>query len=298
MWEESDSWANWLDAHDLGTPTEVFLYLIDESDDYRLVEKWAGWLEENPGSGSQLLSLATMELPDAKERVPSLDIPASWAHFGITSLWQEAAAHYQAQSGKRLYLYNSSRPATGSFAIEDEGIALRQLGWTQFKMGVDRWFYWEGTYYVNDQCYGDGPEADTNVFSRAQTYGCYDEWDQSLGETGWNYLNGDGVLFYPGTDLRFSGDSYGVPGPFASLRLKAWRRGIQDADYLSLAMQVDPDRTQALVQEIVPAVLWELGVADQEDPTYVYADISWPVDPDYWERARKELAEIILSKVP
>lgn len=294
MWAETDLWAAWLESLDLNTPTEVFLYLIDESDDYRLVEKWAGWMADNPGPGKELMSLATMDLPIAEERVPSLDIPASWAHFGITSQWQDAAERYQADSDKRLYLYNSSRPATGSFAIEDEGTSLRQLGWAQFKIGVDRWFYWEGTYYQNFQCYGDETEASTNVFRRAQTYGCYEEWDPSLGETGWNYLNGDGVLFYPGTDLRFPEDSYGVPGPFASLRLKDWRRGIQDADYLALAMDIDPERTSSLVQEMVPAVLWELGVEDPEDPTYVYAGISWPIDPDYWELARKELAEIIL----
>ncbi|MFL7812477.1 MAG: hypothetical protein AB8I40_02255 [Anaerolineales bacterium] len=295
MWTETDAWVKWLEGQDLSTPTEVFLYLIDESDDYRLVEKWADWMKDNPGPGSQLLSLATMDLPIAEEHVPSLDIPASWAHFGVTSQWQDAAEVYLADPGKRLYLYNSSRPATGSFAIEDEGTALRQLGWAQFKMGVERWFYWEGTYYENFQCYGDEAEASTRIFQRAQTYGCYDGWDASLGETGWNYLNGDGVLFYPGTDTRFPEDNYGVPGPFASLRLKEWRRGIQDADYLALAMDIDPDRTQSLVEEMVPRVLWELGVEDLEDPTYVYADISWPTDPDYWERARRELAEIILT---
>ncbi len=295
MWAETDVWSVWQADRNLSPTTEIFLYLIDESDDYRLVEKWAGWMEDNPGPGSQLLSLATMDMPSAEERVPSLDIPASWAHFGITSLWQEAADLYRADPGKRLYLYNSSRPATGSFAIEDEGTALRQLGWAQFKMDVDRWFYWEGTYYNNFQCYGDELEAFTDVYQRAQTYGCYEEWDPSLGETGWNYLNGDGVLFYPGTDTRFSENDYGVPGPFASLRLKEWRRGIQDADYLSLAAQVDPERTREIVLEMVPAVLWELGVEDLEDPTYIYADISWPTDADHWERARRELAEIILS---
>jgi hypothetical protein len=294
MWENCDQWVAWFEGHHLTTPTEYFLYLIDESDDYRLVEKWARWIIENPGVGNRLLSLATIDLPNAVAHVPSLSIPAAWASFGISQEWESAARLCRQDEDKRLYLYNSNRPATGSFAIEDEGTALRQLAWTQYKMEVDRWFYWESTYYDNFQCYGNGPESWTNVFQQAQTFGCLEERDPSLGETGWNYLNGDGVLFYPGTDSRFPDENYRFAGPLASLRLKLWRRGIQDVDYLVLAAAEDPDRTAEIVNSMIPSVLWELGVAELDDPTYVYADISWTTDPDNWEAARRELAEIIL----
>jgi hypothetical protein len=45
----------------------------------------------------------------------------------------------------------------------------------------------------------------------------------------------------------------------------------------------------------VPEVLWEYGVEDLGDPTWVRADISWSNDPDDWEAARRALAEIILG---
>jgi hypothetical protein len=45
-------------------------------------------------------------------------------------------------------------------------------------------------------------------------------------------------------------------------------------------------------------VLWEVGVEDPEDPTYVYTDIRWPTAPDVWEAARSELAEIIARAGP
>jgi len=45
---------------------------------------------------------------------------------------------------------------------------------------------------------------------------------------------------------------------------------------------------------MIPTVLWEYGVANEEDPTYVYTDISWSTDPDDWEAARAELADIII----
>jgi hypothetical protein len=82
-------------------------------------------------------------------------------------------------------------------------------------------------------------------------------------------------------------------GPFASLRLKHWRRGIQDVDYLTLAAAINPSRTAEIVDEIIPKILWEYGVADPGDPTWVLTDISWPTDPDDWEAARAELAGII-----
>jgi hypothetical protein len=116
--------------------------------------------------------------------------------------------------------------------------------------------------------------------------------------TGWNASNGDGVLFYPGTDAIFPGQSYGLAGPIASLRLKYWRRGIQDVEYLALADRVDHKATSAIVERMVPRVLWETGVGSSSDPTWVRAPISWSVDPDDWEAARKELARIIAGRNP
>jgi hypothetical protein len=294
MWDNTDIWVNWFDAQDFGTPTEYFLYLIDESIDYAQTEQWAQWMDNNPGPGQRLKSMATIGLPAAAANVPSLDVPATWSGFGITALWQAAADQYLADPDKWMYIYNGSRPATGTFATEDDGVALRALAWAQYKKEFDRWFYWESTYYVNFQAYGYAdPRAQTNVFQQAQTFGGYGEDDDVQGETGWNYTNGDGVLFYPGTETRYPEESYGLLGPLASLRLKLWRRGIQDVDYLTMAAAIDPVRTAEIVDEIVPQVLWELGVESEEDPTYVYSDISWSTDPDVWEAAREELADII-----
>ena len=138
--------------------------------------------------------------------------------------------------------------------------------------------------------------GETNVFQTAQTFGGSSSVDPVIGQTGWNYTNGDGVLFYPGTDKLYPADSYGVNGPFASLRLKYWRRGIQDVDYLTLAAAIDPAATQNIVNRIVPKVLWEYGVDNLSDPTYVHPDISWSNNPDVWEAARAQLAGIIAAR--
>ena len=250
-------------------------------------------MDQNPGSGSRLPSMATIALPDARANAPSLDIPTSSIGVGVTDQWQTAADYYVSDPNKRFYYYNGKRPASGSYATEDDGVALRVNAWIQFKKRIDRWFFWESTYYTNFQCYGYGEIGDTNVWVQAQTYGCYDSDDPVRGRTGWNYFNGDGVLFYPGSDARFPEQSYGMAGPAASLRLKHWRRGIQDMDYLVMAQTVDSAAAGAIVERMIPKALWDNGIDSIDDPTYVYCDISWSNNPDDWEAARRQLADII-----
>ncbi len=152
---------------------------------------------------------------------------------------------------------------------------------------------WEGTYY-NDFQGGLGAQ---DLFTTARTFGGDDFFDEDLGRTGWNYTNGDGVLFYPGTDRLFPGSSLELEGPIASLRLKMWRRGLFDHDYLSLAAKVDPERVQRIVARLVPVVLWEVDVDQPQDPSYRRMECSWPTDPDVWEEARADLRAVILDGV-
>jgi hypothetical protein len=67
-------------------------------------------------------------------------------------------------------------------------------------------------------------------------------------------------------------------------------------DYLTLAAASDPIHTAEIVEAITPKVLWEYGVDDLNGPTWVLTDISWSIDPDVWEAARAELADIIESR--
>jgi hypothetical protein len=289
MWAHTNAWETWFATKYPGT--ERFLYLIDESEDYAQTETWAGWMKYNPGAGKNLKSFATADLLKAQANIPSLGVSASWIALGQTTPWQTAvnAAHTK---GKRVFMYNGMRPASGSFAIEDDGVALRELAWGQYKKNIDRWFFWNATYYDDYQ----GGRGQTDVFTTAQTFGGAPSYDPILGMSGWNSSNGDGVLFYPGTDAAFPGQSYALAGPIASLRLKYWRRGVQDVDYLTLAAKVNPQAVAALVQKMVPKVMWENGVSDPADPTWVMAPISWSCNPDVWEATRTQLADIIEGK--
>jgi hypothetical protein len=288
LWPHADNWQDWFRFN--FPDTEYFLYLIDESTDYAQTERWARLIADNPGIGRNLPSFATASLPQAAKYAPSLDIVASILASARTP-WQPAVDRVFANPMKRLFLYNGMRPASGTFTIEDDGIALRELAWGQWKLGVDRWFYWESTYY-NDFQSGRGP---TNVFTTAQTFGKVERADRVLGVTGWNATNGDGVLFYPGTDAVFPEESYNIEGPIASLRMKQWRRGVQDVDYLALASELDPIAAAAIVQRMVPKVLWQVREADPASSTPA---TSWSDNPDDWEAARAELADIIERGVP
>lgn len=287
MWLHSDAWVQWFQANSPGT--EYFLFLADEPKDLQQVETWSQWIDANPSVGRELKAFSTAPLPKVRRDAPSLDIAASGAGLGITSVWERSLKAWKQTPGKRFYVYNGQRPLTGSFATEDDGVALRVLAWTQYKKGIDRWFYWESTYYRNYQ----NDDVENNVFQDAKTFGFDERYDRIAGRTGYNYANGDGVLFYPGTDKVYPEDSYNIQGPIASIRLKHWRRGIQDADYLAMANAVNPDEVRAIVDAAVPKVLWEYGVDDPKEPKYIHTDVSWSTDPDVWEARRMKLAEII-----
>ena len=282
----SDNWVKWFTANAPGT--EYFLYLIDESANYPQTQGWAASIRANPGVGRDLMSFATIALPTALAQTNGVDIIASTMDVGDTATWQNAFDKVRA-SGKKFYMYNGKRPAEGSFATEDDGVALRELAWGQYKKGIDRWFTWESAYYNDTQ----GGRGQTDVMNNAESFGGPTHLNAEVGQTGYNSTNGEGVLFYPGTDTVYPASSYGLQGPIASLRMKHWRRGVQDVDYIAQAMAVNPMLTTQIVSGMVPKALWENGIDDQSDPTWKRCDISWSTNPDDWETARSRLADII-----
>jgi hypothetical protein len=272
----TNAWESWFEAN--SPSTERFVYLIDESSNFSQTQQWADWMATNPGVGASLKSMATLSATNAAN-VPSLNIPTSLFYSGNTTTWQNAVTAIETAPGKELWMYNTPRPGAGAFATEVDGTDLREKPWGQYKKGVTRWFFWEGTYY-NDYQNGRG---NYDVFNDANTFGPANPTQDAYNGLE-SVCNGNGVLLYPGTDAIFPASSYGISGPIASLRLKHWRRGIQDIDYLTMAYAIDPTAVTNLVQQMVPQALWELSGS---------AGPSWSSDPDDWEAARAALAHII-----
>ncbi|MBI3829881.1 MAG: hypothetical protein HY291_10210 [Planctomycetes bacterium] len=93
-----------------------------------------------------------------------------------------------------------------------------------------------------------------------------------------------------GDSVCYSGKDLGFAEPLASLRMKLFRRGSYDAEYLKLAKAKDADKVKALLAEMVPY---------KTDPNNAYKAVEFPYpnnNPGDWELARLELAGIILGK--
>jgi hypothetical protein len=300
VWQHSNKWESWFQAH--APSTDRFLYLCDECYGNgnglgpQQVDQWASWLKENPKIGKNLKSFATIHFDTAAEKEPHVDYIAN-SSLGPsaptpdpTALFIKSIATIKSHPGSKIMFYNPTRPAAGSFVTEDDGVALREVAWAQYKKKIDRLFYWQSTYYWDSQNAG---KQEPNLFEQAATFGVTPYGtDPAHGEWSFGHTNGEGVLFYPGTDALFPKDSYGVVGMFASLRLKYWRRGIQDIDYVTMAAAIDPDKTQKIVDHMVPRAFWDY----KDLGGWMIDDISWSINPDDWEAARAQLAEIIERK--
>ena len=314
----TDQWETWFQTN--APATKRFLYADDEPSfsfeptgtrrPIDFANQVSQFVAENPGPGGNLDTLVTFSPLEYDNELPVTNILGTVIAQGQTDRWEAATGALTADPNRNYLMYNGQRPASGSFVTEDDGIALRELAWGQYKLGIPRWFYWNGNYWNNflgGESTRNPADVDptaaqfrfrtrTNVFKSAHTFGRHTERDPIGGEGGgFNYSNGDGVLMYPGTDLIFPEESRGIDGPIASLRMKHWRRGIQDVQYLSLAMEVDPAATQAIIDSMVPAAMWEIGVTDENDPSFVNLPPSWSNDADLWERARAQLINIILG---
>ena len=295
MWQHTNNWATWFQSNLPGTQT--FLYLQDEphsSDALSNNETWARWMLENPGPGKAIPSLVTTNPVTAQAAIPSLSIPMTGMDgtcppgvnlCDTASLTADAAAFYQTTPGHDLWGYNDGRPSSGSAMTEDDGVALRTIPWVQSKMNINRWMYW----YVN-------PDGTKDLFQDPVTFGTVQYRDYANGESGNDGCsNGNGALVMYGTDLYNPQDSYGVDGPIGTVRLKEWRRGIQDADYLALAKRVNPAATLAIENRLLPLAMWQYGGPNSDPNYYKGQGPTWSDDPDVWEGARAELASIVAN---
>ena len=281
---------------------EAIIYLEDEPPayDFSKIENWAHWVASDPGPGRFVKTLSTARYSSGNLYMPDLDIPMEGAGIGECSSPPQTYGCFnndnavfttnlistlQAKPNHEAWMYNYNHPGTGTSNTEDDGISMRTFGWIQHKMGISHWFYW----------YANIDSQSVDLLAQACTWGCGTGSDPIWGQNSYaNFTNGNGNLVYPGTDNNPGHISYGVNGPFGSLRLKEWRRGIEDGDYLAIAKQINPNAVQEVVQTVMPKALWE-NAAPGGDVSYFYGPISWSSNPDVWESGRAQLAQIITN---
>jgi len=259
----SDYWENWFTAN--APNVERFLYLVDEpgAAQYPWIQTRANWIHNNPGPGKNLKVFVT------KCDVPDL--------AGYVDDWCSATANYYEfdaapakARGDNYWAYAAYRPKTGADVTDEWGIGFRIKPWIAYKCNVDRWFTWESTYWQQHS------GTNTNVFVNPLTFDSTVQADQGMG---------DGLLFYPGQDYIYPAEDRQYPGPISSLRMKMYRRGAQDYEYMWLASQAGHStEVQTVLNWVLPRVM------DNAPKVPDWSNANAP-----YEQARLQLADLVLG---
>jgi len=162
--------------------------------------------------------------------------------------------------GWNAWVYNGRRPWAGPMMLDVPAVDLRANAWIAARYGVERWFYWESTYW-----------GDVDPLVVAETF------HNRRGD----WANGDGVLVYP--------DPAGGGAPLPSIKLKSLRRGAEDAGWIALARASNAPATDAIVRRAIPRAL---GEAEESDAP------AWQERGAAWLATRSELDDLIEGRAP
>jgi hypothetical protein len=247
---------------------ELFLYAIDESCQSPRAGDWKRALAGHPPPRPVAVGQTCDDPPD-RQAADIVMLSAGNFPRGVT-----AAAR---ASGRRAFIYNGVLPHTGTLLLDADPQGLVANGWIAAAMGIERWFYWESIYWDDGNRGGRGP---VDPFITAENFH----------NAGGDSAMGDGLLLYPGRQLgRFAASSLGVDAVFPSIRLKAIRRGIQDAGLIALAAREQPEATARLVGQALPAAL---------DEAYPVGRASWEGAPLSFEAGRAALRRLVTRDAP
>ncbi len=159
-------------------------------------------------------------------------------------------------AGEQAWFYHSGHPAIGAHSINATGIEMRTWGVVGARYNLTGQLMWAVNLGSNDFPFRDPqyrPDED-----RA----------------------GNGVLVYPGNQLDKIGYAKSA-GPIPSMRLKAWRRGLQDAELYFLAKSQSPERADQLINQQIPTALTEGRGAP-----------SWSSNPADWINFHQQLLKL------
>ncbi len=257
--------ADLLAQKKLFASTDVFVYATDEDCGSPYGAAWKQLLTGSADANVHGVRVGwTCSENPASQPV---DVP-----IVIASSYDPGAAARAVAAGKKVWIYNGSRPQTDAFLTDTAAVALRANGWIAAMAGIDRWFYWETTFWYDDNRGGHGAY---DPFTTAETF---------HNQNG-DWCEGDGVLVYPGKQVDvFTEHSIGFDGVLASIRLKNLRRGIEDAGYYQLAHAADPAKAEAIAKGLLPKILSAASDGDA---------VSWTESGKPWADARQALLALV-----
>jgi Glycoside hydrolase 123, catalytic domain len=275
-WQLSDRWMTFLREK---LPKAItFLYMPDEPNPtaFPRIRALADNIHSNPGPGKALPIFVTHAYTEGLDG--AIDIWDSGPRgFKIDHVAAERA------KGRKYWFYNGGRPWSGAIIIDAPATDARASMWAAFKHDVEVYFFWHVVHWRhNSQKQG---ERRQNVWADPITFDNRGQPRKPIDDQG--YINGDGVLIYPGEDKLHPQEDRGVPGPVSTIQLANLRRGLQDHQYLTMAksLGLTKEVTDA-VRAIVPRVFSEAGER-----------VSFPETGDPYEAARLTLGNAIAAKV-
>jgi hypothetical protein len=220
---------------------DVMLYAVDEDCESTTGPAWRKIIRATPGLGRVRVGHTCSEDP----RKQDVDIVMMAA-----ATFQAKAAAQARQQGRGVWVYNGELPRSGTLLLDSDVTGLRADGWIAASRDVGRWFLWDTTFWNDDNSGGKGP---IDPFVTAESFH-NKHGDHALG---------DGLLLYPGKQGgAFGAHSLSFNGVVPSMRLKNLRRGIEDAGYVALARAAHPKEADAIVDQVIPAALEEVGESD------------------------------------
>ena len=269
-WRNSDAWMTFLGR--VFPYAITFLYMPDEpgAAEFQHIRKLAENVHSNRGPGVRLPIFVTHRY------TPELD--------GAINIWDSGPAGYdiqraieERQRGHDYWVYNGGRPAGPAIVIESPATDARSMVWACFKHGIKVYFFWHGVHWEhNSQKQG---ERKQNVWANPVTFDNRGQPRKPIQDQG--FINGDGVLMYPGEEKIHPNEDRGISGPCSTVQLANFRRGLQDHQYLTLARQAGlNDLVDRILQKIVPRVFSDAGDS-----------IGFSENGEDYEQARRELAE-------
>lgn len=246
-----------------GWSDKPFLYIIDEpgsKEAYEEVRKLGKWIDEAPYPGNLLPFMITEQIKPQKLEFGSL--------VGYVDIWCSGSGfpedmNERRRAGDRIWTYNGG-PDGASVIIDTYGLACRSWAWTAWRYNIECWFLWDCTYWVDKHNLRGQEMKQTDLWNNPLTFD--QRRDPRVKWPDWG--NGDGTFFYPGYEK-------GIDGPISSFRMKAFRRGMQDYEYLYM--------------------LKEMGKEEVADKIANALNFKINKDPQKWYEARIKLAEEILK---
>ena len=275
-WKRSDAWVDFV-ARTIPKAL-TFLYLPDEPypAQYPEVRRLAEHVRSNPGPGRRLPLFLT------KAVVPELaGVPDIWCVPPQALDLKQAAA--ERARGRRIWTYNGGRPQGPTPVIDAPATEARAVAWASFKHALDLYFFWHGVHWRhNGQKQG---ERNQNVWANPITFDNRGQPHKPASDQG--FINGDGVLMYPGQEVLHPEEDRGIDGPVSTVQLANLRRGLQDHQYLTVAGQLSLGaEVEAALAAVVPRLYSDAG------ETVGFAETG-----EAYEAARLKLAQAIEARL-